>query len=183
MGGTISSSTTTDKQTSANQKKIDYLYATATGKKSSPSVTMTFTHRMSQIAITFKQGDDVDLKDLTGYTISGLKMQGEFNTDTGTATATGSAADLTMTVDGQGGTAFSAPAVILYPQTASTFDLSVTLGEQAFTQQGITINNGELKAGNCYQYTIEISKTKLDVKQTSIGSWTNIDGGSGLVTL
>lgn len=183
VGGTISSSTTADNQTSVNQKKIDYLYATATGKKSSPSVTMTFTHRMSQIAITFTQGDDVDLKDLTGYTISGLKMQGEFNTDTGTATATGSAADLTMTVDGQSGTAFTAPAVIFYPQTASTFDLSVTLGGQTFTQQGITINNGELKAGNCQQYSITISRTGLEVSQSSISGWNGIDAGSGITAL
>lgn len=183
VDGTITGSTLADNQSTTNQKKIDYLYATATGKKSSPSVTLTFTHKMSQILLTFKQGDDVDLKDLTGYTISGLKMQGTFNTDDGTAEATGTAEDLTMTVTCQSGSTFASPAVILYPQTAASFDLSVTLGGQTFTQKGITVNDGSLKAGNCYQYTIEISKTKLEVKQTSISGWSTVDGGSGLVTL
>jgi len=177
-GGTIAGSAAADNQSN----KIDYLFATATGKKSSPSVTLTFTHRMSQIMLTFKQGDDVDLKDLTGYTISGLKMQGTFNTADGTAEAAGSAEDLVMAVSGQSGTSLAAPAVILYPQSAATFDLSVTLGGQVFSQKGITINDGALKAGNCYQYTIEISKTKLDVKQTSISEWNGVDGGSGTVT-
>lgn len=180
-GGTITGSTAADSQTAESQKKIDYLYATATGKKSSPTVTMTFTHRMSQIMLTFKQGDDVDLKDLAGYTISGLKMQGTFNTGDGTAEATGSAEDLAMAVTGESAATFSAPAVILYPQAAVSFDLSVTLGGQTFTQKAIAINDGALKAGNCYQYTIEISKAKLDVKQTSISGWSSVDGGSGMV--
>lgn len=87
-----------------------------------------------------------------------------------------------MAVEGQSGTSLAAPAVILYPQPAATFDLSVTLGGQTFTQKAISINDGALKAGNCYQYTIEISKTALDVKQTSISEWNDVDGGSGMIT-
>lgn len=181
-GGTIKSSTTADKQTTTGQKQIDYLFATATGaSKTKPSVNFTFTHQMSQLAITFQQGDDVDLKDLTAYTVSGLCLDGTFNTETGAAAASGSAADLTMSVTGESVKTVAAPAVILYPQTATSFDLTVTLGGQTFSQQGIAIKDNALKAGNCYNYTITISKTGLEVKQTSISDWNSVDAGSGTV--
>ena len=85
-------STAADNQTAANQPKIDFLYASgATASKDKPTVNFTgdhaFTHRMSQITLTFIEGDGMDLDGSWSYTLGGLKLQGTFSPQTGIATA------------------------------------------------------------------------------------------------
>ena len=92
--GTISD-VTTDDQT--KQSTFDFLFATgATASKSQPTVSFnntvkentSFTHRMSRLVLNFIAGPDVNLADLSKYTLSGLSMTGSFNTATGEAKAT-----------------------------------------------------------------------------------------------
>ena len=85
-------STAADNQTTANQPKIDFLYASgATASKDKPTVNFTedhaFTHCMSQITLTFIEGDGMDLDGSWSYTLGGLKLQGTFSPQTGNATA------------------------------------------------------------------------------------------------
>ena len=94
-------STAADNQTTANQPKIDFLYASgATASKDKPTVNFTgdhaFTHRMSQITLTFIEGGGMDLDGSWSYTLGGLKLQGTFSPQTGIATADDVAAALVL---------------------------------------------------------------------------------------
>lgn len=183
--GTIPNNTRAENQTVTNQKNIDYLFAEAKdANNNNANVSFTFSHKMSQITLTFvNDGDDTDISDITAYTISGLKMVGEFNTANGTATATaenpeeltiGSISDLS------GDEAEVAP-VILYPQSAADVTLTVALGGQNYSC-GLEIEDDELKAGNNYTFDITVSKTGLTVSQYSISGWNPVPG-SGTATM
>ncbi|OKZ12954.1 MAG: hypothetical protein BHV76_00500 [Phocaeicola plebeius] len=96
-GGTLTA--TTDATAQQNQPAMDFLYATgATASTHNPEVNFTddtdaggkdcsFHHCMSQITLTFKAGSGVDFNTIkpTGYTLSGLVLEGSFDTTTGTA--------------------------------------------------------------------------------------------------
>ena len=98
---------TTDADAQENQPAIDLLFASgATGSTSSPDVEFTdktdkggedhsFHHCMSQLTLSFEEGSGVnfDLVKPAGYTLSGLKLEGSFDTASGTATV-GERADL-----------------------------------------------------------------------------------------
>lgn len=184
--GTISSDTKATNQTEDAQKEIDYLYATAKDKSySSHTVAFQFAHKMSEITLTFKAGNDIALKDIARYTISGLKMTGTFNTATGVAaTATdASAEDLTMSVSNLiTGTEAAVAPVILYPQAATNVKLSIELGRQKYGCD-LTVADNELKAGNNYTFAITINKTGLTVNKAEISQWNPITGTDGEATI
>lgn len=178
--GTIPNNTRAENQTAANQKNIDYLFAEAKdANNNNANVSFTFSHKMSQITLTFKKGDDTDISDITAYTIKGLKMEGEFNTADGTATAaaTASAENLVMSVSGLSVDKPEAAPVILYPQGAANVTLTVALGGQNYSCD-LEIEDDELKAGNNYTFDITVSKTGLNVSQYSINGWNpvNVNG-------
>ena len=172
------------------QKDIDYMFATgATASKADPYVNFTnedgvdacFKHRMSRLSFTFNQGDDTDLKNMTDFTISGLKMKGTFDTTDGTAKVADNAetADLTITETPSASNTYSR-SLIVFPQTVTgkQFTLSLTLGGQPYSTT-LNIPNGAdaLTTGNDYTYTITVNKTKIVVSKSSIDAWG--DGGSG----
>ena len=89
-GGTVTVSTAADKQGSG----IDFLFASgATGDTHNPTVSFTddhaFKHCMSLIKFTFKAGDGISFSgtEPAGYTLTGLKHEGTFDTATGTTVA------------------------------------------------------------------------------------------------
>lgn len=175
--GTISSDTKVPNQTGDTQKEIDYLYASAKDKSyTNESVAFQFGHKMSEITLTFKAGTDVNISDITAYTISGLKMEGTFNTADGTATVTSATAeDLTMTVSGLSGAEAAVAPVILYPQLATDVKLSITLDGQNYGCK-LTVEDSELKAGNNYTFAITVNKTELTVSNAGINGWSPITG-------
>lgn len=188
-GGTIEKTiAATDQETEA-QKKIDYMYASgAKASKNAPNVKFTnegavdarFKHRMSQLSFTFYQGKDTDLKHMTDFTISGLKMKGTFDTTDGTATATADGAqDLKITETPTASDTYQR-SLILFPQNVESgkFNLSLTLdGETYKTELSIPDSETAFVAGNDYTYTITVNKTGVVVSQSSIAGWGN--GGSG----
>lgn len=175
----------TKTQTTEHQKKIDYLFAEAKDKNcNNANVTFQFFHQMSQITLTFKQGNDTDISNITAYTISGLKMEGTFNTADGTATAKaeGSAEGLTIEgISGLSGSEAEVAPVILYPQKVKSVTLTVTLGGQNYSCE-LDIKDEELKAGNNYTFDITVSKTGLTVQKSGIEGWKQIEG-SGTATM
>lgn len=184
-GGTITKTIAAADQEADAQKKIDYMFASgAKAGKSSPEVKFIsdgttdarFKHRMSQVILTFKQGEDTDLKNMTNFTVSGLKMTGTFNTADGTATATSDAAsDLTITETPTASDSYTR-SLILFPQTVSNnkFSLSLTLGGETYSTDLNIPNSGTaLVSGNKYTYTITVNKTKLTVSQATIADWGN----------
>lgn len=189
-GGTIEKTITATDQEAEAQKKIDYMFATgAKASKQNPSVKFTnegdtdarFTHRMSQLSFTFNQGADTDLTNMADFTISGLKMEGTFNTENGTAsvTNTAQAAELKITETPSASDTYTR-SLILFPQQVENgkFNLSLTLGGETYKTELSVPNGGtDLTAGNKYTYTITVKKTEIVVSQSSIEGWG--DGGDG----
>lgn len=185
-GGTLTA--TTDATAQQNQPAIDFLYATgATASTHNPEVNFTnnlstggtdcsFHHRMSQITLTFQEGSGVDFKTakLSSYTLSGLVLEGSFDTATGTAETDANAqtADLTMELDG-----VLTSSVILFPQSTTSIELSVNYNSQPYTAT-LTIPDGALKAGNNYTYTVTVRNKDLTVSSATISDWNPVNGGN-----
>ena len=186
-GGTLTA--TTDATAQQNQPAIDFLYATgATASTHNPEVNFTddtdaggtdcsFHHCMSQITLTFKEGSGVDFSTIqpTGYTLSGLMLEGSFDTTTGTAETDDATAaqDLDMTLTNGALTS----SVILFPQTKASIGLSVYYNSQPYTAT-LTIPDGALKAGNNYTYTVTVRNKDLSISSATISDWNPVNGGN-----
>lgn len=186
-GGTLTA--TTDATAQQNQPAIDFLYATgATASTHNPDVNFTdgtkaggkdcsFHHRMSQITLTFEAGSGVDFNTIkpTGYTLSGLVLEGSFDTTTGTAETDDATAaqDLDMTLTNGALTS----SVILFPQTKASIGLSVYYNSQPYTAT-LTIPDGALKAGNNYTYTVTVRNKDLSISSATISDWNPVNGGN-----
>ena len=169
-------STAADNQTTANQPKIDFLYASgATASKDKPTVNFTgdhaFTHRMSQITLTFIEGDGMDLDGSWSYTLGGLKLQGTFFPQTGNATAD----DVTAA-------RYIAPSLILFPQEVTSIPITVTVGGQDYTAT-LSVKDGKLQSGNNYTWKITVSKTDISVGKAEIKNWETVDNGGTTATM
>lgn len=188
-GGTISKTIAAADQEAEAQKEIDYMFATgAKASKASPEVKFTnegntdarFKHCMSRLSFTFNKGAGTDLQDMTDFTISGLKMDGTFNTTDGTATVTATAQGVDLKITETPSTSDTyARSLILFPQQVENgkFNLSLTLGGETYKTELSVPNSGtSLTAGNKYTYTITVNKTEITVSQSSIEEWG--DGGS-----
>ena len=185
-GGTLTA--TTDATAQQNQPAIDFLYATgATASTHNPEVNFTnnlstggtdcsFHHRMSQITLTFEAGSGVDFNTIkpTDYTLSGLVLEGSFDTTTGTAETDANAqtADLTMELNG-----VLTSSVILFPQSTASIELSVYYNGQPYTAT-LTIPDGALKAGNNYTYTVTVRNKDLSISSATISDWNPVNGGN-----
>ena len=184
-GGTLTA--TTDATAQQNQPAIDFLYATgATASTHNPEVNFTddtdaggtdcsFHHCMSQITLTFKAGSGVDFTTInpTGYTLSGLVLEGSFDTTDGMAEADDATAtqDLNMTLTNGALTS----SVILFPQTKASIGLSVYYNSQPYTAT-LTIPDGALKAGNNYTYTVTVRNKDLSIESAEITPWNPVSG-------
>ena len=183
-------STGATNQTAENQSLIDFLYASgATASKDIPTVSFTgehaFTHRMSQITLTFIEGDDMDLDGSWSYTLGGLKMQGTFDPQTGIAKADDvAAAPLTINLTEVQPTSgkYTAPSLILFPQDAASIDLIVTVGGQDYTAT-LSVKDGKLQSGNNYTWQVTVSKTDVKVGGAEIKGWNKMEGGDVTATL
>ena len=167
-------STAPDEQTGFTpQSQIDFLYGTSTGGVSTGGkVDFSFSHRMSRLVLNFT-GSDVDLADLSEYTLSGLSMTGSFDTAIGEAKATDSASDLKMDATG-----ITSSSLILFPQAVTEATLKVVLGGQNYTAT-LTFPKANavqgLESGYSYKYNVTIKKDVLTVSSATINNWN--DGG------
>ena len=176
-------STDATNQTAENQPLIDFLYASgATASKDAPTVSFTgdhaFTHRMSQVTLTFIEGDDMDLDGSWSYTLGGLKLQGTFNPQDGIAIADDvEAKPLTLSLNGVETTnsRYTAPSLILFPQDAANIALTVTVGGQDYAAT-LTVKDGKLQPGNNYTWDVTVSKTGLVVGDAEIEDWNEVKG-------
>lgn len=184
-GGTLTA--TTDSAAQQNQLDIDFLYATgATASTHNPEVNFTddtdaggqdcsFHHCMSQISLTFEAGSGVEFSTIQpeSYTLSGLVLTGNFDTETGIAKADENAqeADLAMELDG----ALSS-SVILFPQTKASIGVTVVFNGNKYNA-AITVPEGTLKAGNNYTYTVTVRNMGLSIGSAVISDWNPVSGG------
>ena len=184
-------STAADNQTTANQPKIDFLYASgATASKDKPTVNFTgdhaFTHRMSQITLTFIEGSDMDFGGSISYTLGDLKMDGTFNPLDGTATADDDATATSLTVNltevQPTSGSYIAPSLILFPQEVTSIPITVTVGGQDYTGT-LSVKDGKLQSGNNYTWKITVSKTDISVGKAEIKNWETVDNGGTTATM
>lgn len=192
-------STGKENQTAENQPLIDFLYASgATADTHNPTINFTdgnpagtanpdpaldhsFHHCMSQISLTFKAGSGVSFSAIKPetYKLSGLVLEGNFDTATGIAKADENTqtADLTMELDGT-----LTSSVILFPQEVQSIGLTVKFAENEYMAT-LTVSDGALQAGNNYTWTVYVTVTGLTLKGCTITDWTNGNSGSGSLAL
>ena len=184
-GGTLTA--TTDSAAQQNQPDIDFLYATgATASTHNPEVNFTddtdasgqdcsFHHCMSQISLTFEAGSGVEFSTIQpeSYTLSGLVLTGNFDTETGIAKADENAqeADLAMELDGT-----LSSSVILFPQTKASIGVTVVFNGNKYNAT-LSIPEGTLKAGNNYTYTVTVRNMGLSIGSAVISDWNPVSGG------
>lgn len=159
--GIISASTADQ----SKQASFDFLWAQAQGSYADPAVRFDFGHKMSLITLTFINGNDVNLDDLT-YIVDGLSADGTFHTATGEAIALGNTA-----------TSMTAPltsdrksSLIVFPQAVESVTLNAYVDGQ---QYACNLNLTELKSGHQYSFNLTVKKSALTVTGCVITNWTN----------
>lgn len=185
-GGTVTVSTAADKQGTG----IDFLFASgATGDTHNPTVNFTddhaFKHCMSLIKFTFKAGDGISFSgtEPAGYTLTGLKHEGTFDTATGTTAVTAASESLiTMQLGGA-----TTPQVIILPQEVnSSLELKVSFNGLGYTT---TLPNpskpeaNQFSAGYAYTYNITLNNKGIEVSEPTINPWESGDSNDASVTL
>lgn len=177
--GIISASTTADKQTSAKQLEFDYLYASLSDVNTdNPNVTLNFAHKMSKITFIFTKGDGADVSKINSYTIDKLVLDGTFNPATGDCAAKKGVDAQELTLDlpeGSVSNNVALPSLIVFPQELETVMLKIKDSEGQYYTCNLTIEDGALKAGNHYQYTVKVSKTEVKLQKTTITDWETSD--------
>lgn len=184
--GTVTVSTAADKQ----GPDIDFLFASgATGDTHNPTVSFTgdhaFKHCMSLIKFTFKPGDGIMFSETepASYTLGGLKLEGTFDTATGT-TAVTAAADSPITMQLNGATASQ---VIILPQGVTIpLDLSVSYYGQSYRailKLPETPTANFYTAGYAYTYNITLNNKDIEVNEPDITPWEPGDSFNANTTL
>lgn len=179
----------------SKQADFDYLFASgAVASKSSPQVSFTggssFSHRMCRLSLFFLSGlGHYDLTGFTEYSLSGLVMDGTFDTADGTAAASSSAApsDLVTMPNVAAGLDVYLSEVILYPQTVqgNTIALSVVMNGITYTADLVlpSATHNKLAAGYSINYTVFINNNKLEVSSGEIADWVDVSTGSGTANI
>lgn len=177
-GGTVTVSTTADKQGSG----IDFLFATgAEGNTDNPTVSFTgdhaFHHCMSLVKFTFRAGNGVSFSgtEPAGYTLDGLKHEGTFDTATGTTIVTATSnTPITMQLGG----ATTSQLIILPQEVTTPLSLSVSYNGQDYTatlELPATPVANFYTAGYAYTYTITLNKASITVEAPEITPWKSGD--------
>lgn len=185
-GGTVTVSTAADKQGTG----IDFLFASgATGDTRNPTVSFTgdhaFKHCMSLIKFTFKPGDGIMFSETepASYTLGGLKIEGTFDTATGTTAVTAAAnSPITMQLNGA-----TASQVIILPQEVTIpLDLSVSYNGQSYKatlKLPETPTANFYTAGYAYTYNITLNNKGITVEEPEITPWKDGDSFNANSTL
>lgn len=191
---TTATTITADTWGQIDQKKFDFLFATAAGSKMAVA-NFTFTHKMSKLVLIVKAGRDVSYSDVQSAVCSleNFLHEGTFNRITGVATATGNDNVEwafvhnendnynTPTIKENEANGSVAYTLILFPQTFSRSTGNLTFmaktGDNTYSAEidlAQVPDNGsanELKPGAQYNITINLNKTGLTVGDSNISGW------------
>lgn len=206
--GVIEASTTSDMQADENRPDIDFLFASVTDiVASKPEVNFNFTHKMSKITLAFKGTEEVNedgvfipgvnVSDMIAYEIEGLVLDGTFDTATGLCAIDEDAEEGKIRIELDKGSVkegeYLSP-LIVFPQQPGNSKIKLhvycdeldDLSAQQHYICTLTFGNGELKPGNSYNYTVQITKVGLILEEMKIDNWNTerevnvtatIDGG------
>ena len=182
----IEAETSAEFQTKEKQPEIDFLYAGKTPLDVSgdtPELIFKFAHQMSKMTLVFTNGNDgMDVSKIISYKIEGLVLNGTFNPADGTAKADErvSAAPLSLEVNDVKDGVAVAP-LLFFPQKPGNDKVKLTIYTDELNDPQylhdysciLSFENGELKPGSHYQYTIIVTKKGLSLKH-SILNWTDV---------
>ncbi|WP_295769018.1 fimbrillin family protein [uncultured Mucilaginibacter sp.] len=167
-----------------NQSAIDLLYsANATGlSKTSTTANLVFTHQLSKIEFTVKNGAGV--ADLNGLTVSlgGQNTKADFDLATGTLANQSATADISAKTTAQNATVLAEAIVLpLVDASGKVVIFSLPAGQFKLTLPAAT----KFEAGKKYTYEIELkNETSTNPNpvavalSASITNWTTVPGGS-----
>jgi len=164
-----------------NQAAIDLMYATANGlSKNSTAAQLAFTHQLSKIEITVKNGNGVP--SLTGLstTLIGLKNNASFDLATGTLSGQAQVGNIQAKNSVTNGVTLAEAIVI--PTTDETGIKAIfTIGSKTYTLALPATTKFE--AGKKYAYEVELrgeggdSGIAIALKATIV-NWTDVPSGS-----
>lgn len=185
----------TDAEAQKNLPAIDFLYASgAVADKTAPAVQFTgsasFHHCMSQITLTFEEGNGVDLTDgFTGYSLNGLVLEGEFNTESGVARSKSdqAAGELSIALENVTltGNKYYASPLIVFPQSVSEGKLALEVNaagnvyKAALTlpdADGDGSGDTSLNAGCNYKFPVRVTNKGLEIGTAEIFPWNEVEG-------
>lgn len=179
--GVIEAYTSAEYQAADKQPEIDFLHDRRSSiKGSDPKVNFVFSHRMSKLTLTFKNGTGADVGKITSYAIEGLTLKGTFDpaSEKGDCTATEAEGAETLTIDlAQAGVTVenekSIPSLILFPQHTGEKEIKLHIYTNDGQHYGcrLQFGGGNLEASNDYRYTITVNRTELDVDKATIAGW------------
>ncbi len=186
----------------ANQKTFDFLWAQAEGSKASNKVSFSFSHKMAELTLTIKCGNDVSFEEVKAAILSleGFKNNGSFDVVSGNATASGSTSSKWTFAGNTTKTDYNAPSSTSDASETVTYDLIVfpqeftdalpfhaeLEGQQTFsTTLDFTSANAtkdtnaknEWVAGRRYYMGIILNKTGITVEGCTIKAWQGVQGG------
>ncbi len=181
---------TADTRAQANQSEFDFLYSeyTVNEPKKDPAAKFQFSHRMSQLVLNVKAGNDVNSDDIktARCALSNHIYDGAF--DRKDAAIGSTQATNWIFANNTENEAYNAPyseitgtesnfhtyTLILFPQTVENGAVfSITIGGNTFNAQLKTKDAEDLTlgVGLKYIYNITVNKTSLDISQATIQPW------------
>lgn len=196
--GLIKADTGADNQTPERQPLIDFLWDSKTNQDQQDfsadkaEVNFTFAHKMSKLMFAFKgsreEMDDgsvmeVKVSDIVAYEIEGLVMNGTFDPATGICAIDNDAEKKRLRIDIQKGSVEDGTPrfpLIVFPQKPGNKDVKLhvytdeLVDNPGYLQHYVctlTFGDGELKPGNSYKYTIQVTKVGLKLGDLKIDDW------------
>ena len=119
-----------------------------------------------------------DVKNGT-YSLSGIKLEGTFNTSNGTATAIETVTnDWKITATATDANNQRTYSMILYPQSSS-LTFAAVINNQTYS----VVIDPALAASTSYTYTITVKKAGLEVSNCTIQGWGDEITGNGTATM
>lgn len=187
-----------------DQKKFDFLWSQAKGKKAAPNVAFTFAHKMAKVVLTIKKGADVSYDEVKEAVLSleGFKHEGAFDVTNGYASATGNSGVMWEFANSADNPAWNTPTIVrddekqtvsytllFFPQEFDApLPFSATLkGRQSFSavldfSAANEAAGGQKKnrwvAGRQYNLSVTLHKTGITVDGCTITAWNEADGGN-----
>lgn len=185
----ITAVTTIDKQNADDQATYDFLYARMENVVGgdNPNVNFSFSHKMSKLSFVFNNGNETynggaDVSKIKSVVISGLRLNGSFDTRTGVCSATGDTEP--MTIELAEGTITSGEPLsplILFPQEITEVRMRITDSDDQYYECTLDFPGNALKSGENYKFTITVKKTQMNVS-SEIVDWHSVDLTGGAVS-
>lgn len=175
-----------DQSSDANYKASDLMYGKPALSnpvaRTKENVNITFKHLLSKVTVTLKQGAGIKDLDLTNAKVELLNVLPTTKLNPSAGTISGAQGDKTDITVMDKGTNLSGSAVVV-PQTLNQevegkrrfIRVTLSTGGVLYSQnlednEGKTIENIDMTAGNEYKYEITVNLTSLDIT-SSITEW------------